>query len=77
MVDTPARYLRHRCAEWRDVRIHPDCAWVWGTCIAHSTILGGHVGWTMLDEQSETLSLWSKLQCPFCGVELATLLTHG
>lgn len=79
-MDNPVPYTRHRCDQWQDIRIHPQHEWFWGTCMAHYAprpetdgwIKDG--GWTILDEQSGTLSLWNRPDCPFCHVALETFL---
>lgn len=73
---------RHRCAEWRDVKIHPQLDWLWGTCLEfYPGPLKGRDGsedrnvWMATDEISQTCSAYAKPNCPFCGVALEGLLT--
>jgi len=77
MNDIPS-LPRHRCAQWRDIKIHPELSLVWGTCLMHypASKDGKHVAtWGLTDEQSETVTLWKRPECPFCGIELVTLLS--
>ncbi len=73
---------RHRCEQWKDERILPQSDWLWGTCMMHypgkveaKTEWLRKDQWTILDEKSATLSLWARPECPFCGVQLSSLLT--
>ncbi len=76
---------RHRCAEWRDVKVHPQLDWLWGTCLefypgpifthADKDGAGERNVWVLHDESSKTCSHWWRPNCPFCGVALEGLLT--
>lgn len=75
--------IRHRCDKWAgDVKIHPECDWLWGTCLEYCDreITDGKTGeitkdfWILLDETSGTFSVWKANNCPFCKVELKNLI---
>lgn len=72
--------VKHRCEQWKDLRIHPECAWLWGTQLEfHRGPVKSADGekrdfWVAMDDTSETYSLYNGDSCPFCKVSLSTLL---
>ncbi len=76
--------ISHRCALWRDIKIHPESDWLWGTELRREEIgfkqpdgTFGPAFWSLLDEQSQTFSVYKGEKCPFCGMVLSTLLDGG
>lgn len=78
--------VTHRCDKWRDIGMGagkpggPE--WLFGTVLKHESVgfkkddgTFGPPFWMMLDERSETFSVWGYLDCPFCGIVLSTLLS--
>ena len=74
--------LKHKCKEWKgDVKIIPDCNWLWGTHLEYcdreiKDKNGGTTKdfWTLMDDTSQTFSIWTEKHCPFCKIELKTLI---
>jgi len=77
--------IRHRCDKWRDIDLGAGKPggpnWLFGTVLQYEEVGfkkdDGSYGppfWMMLDEKSETFSVWRYLDCPFCGAILKDLL---
>lgn len=67
--------IKHKCKEWNgDHKIHPDIDWLWGThleCLENTK--NNHL-WALMDDTSGTFSIWESPNCPFCKIELKSLV---
>lgn len=77
-----SKSIQHKCPEWKgDTKIHPQLDWLWGTCLEFCSKgakdkdgIYSNPFWMLLDETSETFSIWTEDHCPFCKVKLDTLI---
>lgn len=65
------------------MKIHPDIPWLWGTCLEYvnneAKDKNGKITkilWMLLDETSETFSIWNSSECPFCKKDLCEILKN-